>query len=333
MEVSTRRDRWTEAEVAELPVGEHDYFDRKSGLLFQTDATRLLGTLAKALSAFSNSGGGHLILGVADDGSFDGVPRTFKGTVSTREWLEQKVPNLLTYPLADFRVHAVERDPKTSAIPVDRDVLVIDVGDSALAPHQCLHDGGDAIKYLYYMRQGGHSVPAPHFYVELLRQRLTNAALTVTEGPVDYIYGTGSDSGIVALLKLVMTVENVGRVAAYKWAIQWRDPRNLAPGRWDAYAFFDRSRLAIVDPESGLRVDDTILPGGSIVERFPFTVRLSQGVRGTTAIQHELWHLLEDVELDYRIATETGIGDWSTVRLGDHLNAASVAAQMSTIAV
>jgi hypothetical protein len=333
MEVSPTRDRWTEADVAELPVGEHDYFDRKSGLLFQPDPTRLLGTVAKALSAFSNSGGGHLILGVADDGCFDGVPRTFKGRASTREWLEQKVPTLLAYPLADFRVHAVERDPKTSAIPVDRDVIVIDVGDSALAPHQCVHDGGDAIKYLYYMRQGGHSVPAPHFYVELLRQRLTNAALTVTEGPVvAYSYGTGSDRGIVALLKLVMTVENVGRVAAYKWAIQWRGPHNLASDRPNAYGF-DRSRLAIPDPESGIRVDDTILPGGSIVERVPFTVQLAPGVRGTEAIKHELRHLLDDLELEYRVATETAIGDWSTVRLGDHLDAAAIAAQMSTIAV
>jgi len=234
--------------------------------------------------------------------------------------------------LAGFRVHVVERDPQTSAIPVDRDVIVIDVGDSALAPHQCLHDGGDAIKYLYYMRQGGHSVPAPHFYVELLRQRLTNATLTVSEGPmVVYSYGTGSSSGITALLKLVMTIENVGRVAAYKWAIQWRGPHNLASDRPNAYRF-DRSRLAISDPESGMRVDDTILPGGSMVERVPFTVQLGPGVRGTEAIEHELRHLLDDVQLEYRVATETGIGEWSTVRLGDHLDAESVAAQMSTIA-
>jgi hypothetical protein len=46
-----------------------------------------------------------------------------------------------------------------------------------------------------------------------------------------------------------------------------------------------------------------------------------------------LRHLLDDVELEYRLVTETGIGDWSTVRLSDHLGAASVAAQMSTIAI
>ena len=30
---TTKKDRWTEAEVLALPSGEHDYFDRKSGLL------------------------------------------------------------------------------------------------------------------------------------------------------------------------------------------------------------------------------------------------------------------------------------------------------------
>jgi hypothetical protein len=91
-EVSPKRDHWTEADVAALPAGEHDYFDRKSGRLFDGDRGDLLGTIAKALAAFSNSGGGHLVLGVADNGSFDGVPRTIKGRTTTREWLEQKIP-------------------------------------------------------------------------------------------------------------------------------------------------------------------------------------------------------------------------------------------------
>jgi hypothetical protein len=62
-------------------------------------------------------------------------------------------------------------------------------------------------------------------------------------------------------------------------------------------------------------------------------VELSQHVRGTPEIELELERLLEDVELEYRIATETGIGEWSAVRLGDQLNAASVAAQMSAVSV
>jgi hypothetical protein len=130
-----KKQRWTEAEIAALPDGEHDYFDRKSGRKlsdpnFEKD-------LAKALCAFANSGGGSFILGVEDDGAFDGVlpiapnPKG-KSRQSTREWLEQKIPHLLNYPLQDYRVHEVEPDSDT-AIPKDLVIIVIDVGDSALA--------------------------------------------------------------------------------------------------------------------------------------------------------------------------------------------------------
>ena len=60
-----KQEQWTEAQAKALPPGEHDYFDRKSGLLFN-DPNKLLDALAKAASAFANSGGGHLLLGVDD---------------------------------------------------------------------------------------------------------------------------------------------------------------------------------------------------------------------------------------------------------------------------
>jgi hypothetical protein len=156
-----KKDRWTEDMVLDLPPGEHDNFDRKAGTLL-TDSGRR-DTLAKALSAFSNSGGGHLILGVADDGMIDGVP-PFKGKTRTRERVEQLIPDLLSPPLQDFRVHEVEA-ATPSNIPAGQVVIVIDVADSMLAPHQT---SGTKI---YYCRSGGHSVPAPHVYLEALRGR------------------------------------------------------------------------------------------------------------------------------------------------------------------
>ena len=103
-----------------------------------------------------------------------------------------------------------------------------------------------------------------------------------------------------------MTVENVGRVAAYKWQLQRRGPHNLAADRPNAYVF-NASRLPIPDPQSGIRADDTILPGGSMEERLPFTISLPAHMAGAPdVIQPELSHLLKDVELEYRVATETG---------------------------
>lgn len=144
-----KKERWTEAEVVALPAGEHDFFDRKNGALMSTADFRK--DMAKAISAFANSGGGHLLLGVRDDGTFDGVPPIAKGRMPTRQWLEQIIPNLVSFPLEDFRVHQVEPDTP-SAIPAGTVVIVVDVGDSVLAPHQAM----DAKLYYYPGMQVAH---------------------------------------------------------------------------------------------------------------------------------------------------------------------------------
>lgn len=183
-----KKDRWTENEVLALPSGEPDRFDRKSGmLLFESDFEE---KFAKALSAFSNSGGGHLILGVKDDGTFDGVDKFHKGKTQTREWLEQKLPYLVTPVLQDFRVHEIEKSHETQ-IPEDKVVIVIDVGDSNLAPHQSNKD------QYYYYRVGGHSKPASHRYLEFLWRResypgprIASAWVYKVINPLSYIFTT-----------------------------------------------------------------------------------------------------------------------------------------------
>src|SRR5882724_2266234 len=159
-----KRDDWTEDDVLALPSGEHDYFDRKSGKLLND--LRLDEKLGKHISAMANSGGGHLLLGVEDNGNFDGVPVINKGNQSTREWLEKKIPRVVDAPIQDFRVHEV-RPATPSLIPPNMVIIVVDIGDSALAPHQ------EAISKIYYHRVGGHSVPAPHFYLKMLWARET----------------------------------------------------------------------------------------------------------------------------------------------------------------
>lgn len=159
--LKVKRERWTEDEVSSLP-DEHDFFDRKSGRLL-SDKNGFNLTVGKALSAFANSGGGHLLLGVRDDGLFDGVPE-MQGRTTTREWLEQKIPDLVIYPLQDFRVHQV-MPSSPSNIPSGNVLIVIDVGDSDLAPHQ------NAADHIYYCRAAGRSIPASHFSLQLLWQR------------------------------------------------------------------------------------------------------------------------------------------------------------------
>lgn len=167
----TKRENWTEDAVKELPLGEHNYFERKSGQLFEQNKGSFLDSLAKAVSAFANSGGGHILLGVEDNGKLDGIlPQ--EGRTTIKDWLEQKIPHVVDYSLSDFRVHTVL--PATqSSIPTGRVVVVVDVGDSSLAPHQSSRDRR------YYYRCAGRSELAPHFYLELLRQRLIHPALKI----------------------------------------------------------------------------------------------------------------------------------------------------------
>lgn len=158
-----KKERWSELEVLDLPTGELEYFERKSGTLFSNEAN-LRHTLGKALSAFANSGGGNIVLGVNNDGSIDGVGEFHKGRQRTREWLERIIPHLVAVPLQDFRVHEVEPD-HPSQIPRDHVLIVIDVGDSILAPHQ------DVETRHYFHRVGSNSQPAPHHVLERLRDR------------------------------------------------------------------------------------------------------------------------------------------------------------------
>lgn len=165
----SKKERWTEEDIVELPSGEHEYFDRKSGKL--VGEADFFAKLAKALSAFANSGGGHLFIGVQNDGTLDGV-EPCKGRTRTREWLEQVCPNLVEYALEDFRVHEVE--PSTpSSIPEGKVVIVIDVADSPRAPHQSQQDKK------YYVRLGGRSEPASHRMIEDIRNRTRHPDLEV----------------------------------------------------------------------------------------------------------------------------------------------------------
>jgi hypothetical protein len=301
-----KRQEWTEDQVNGLPDGEHDYFDRKSGALFDsTDRNGLYETLAKAASAFSNSGGGHLVLGVADNGTFDGVPMVIAGRTTTRDWLEQKIPDLLDYRLGDFRVHAVV--PSTpSQIPADRELIVIDFGDSGLAPHQSTRN------HVYYYRSAGRSVPAPHFYLELLRQRLTNPTLDFELSSLDFD-SWEHDGRLVLRIEARFNVENTGRVAAYKWALQFRNAV-VSTEHADDY-LLDGSLPGASGRMTSVRIDDTILPGCTCSETKVFGLLLRSAPRSEQNIRSELETLLLPMALTLQLATETSPGARKEVTL------------------
>jgi hypothetical protein len=204
-----KKEKWTEEEIAALPAGEQDYFERKSGAALSNPSPEIL--IAKALCALANSGGGHLILGMADDGTIDCVPAIRKGKQSTKDWLEQIIPYSLNYPLQDFRVHEVIPSAP-SLIPAGLVVIVIDVGDSALAPHQT------AKSKAYYYRAGGRSEPAPHFYLDTLWGRQSFPSAKVARAWLDEVIRP-------ALSGLSNARQMIERD---KW--RWEVARNSIPG-------------------------------------------------------------------------------------------------------
>jgi hypothetical protein len=318
-----KRESWSEAEVVALPHGEHDYFDRKAGALLD-DRENFSAGVSKALSAFANSGGGHLVIGMLDDAvTFDGLPSTV-GRTSTREWLEQKIPSLLSYELQDFRVHEVTRD-EPSAIPAGRIVLVVDVGDSPLAPHQTTQGGKN-----YYVRQGGHSRVAPHHWLELLRQRVSGPVVQAVceEIRVREVYRNPADA-IVVRFEVDFVLRNEGRIAAYKWELFTWDyttsgELNNPDFRFDPNNMPIRRNPGLNDSSISIG-DDTILPGRARRQIAHVALFVRPEQERPHLIQRETERILQTV-ICYRVATETYRGDNISVAFAKYLDADSLRA-------
>ena len=312
-----KREKWSEADVDELPAEEPDVFERKSGELIDfANQGKFLDAVAKALSAFANSGGGSLILGVKDDGTPDGLP-PLVGQTAMRDWVEQKIPDLLDYPLADFRVHTViKSDP--SRIPDSSEVIVIDVGDSAAAPHQSKRDK------IYYRRVGGRSVPAPHFYLEQLRQRLTNPTLEFKLKKIEDADVYEHDDGLLLRVQLKFEIENVGRVAAYDWQLSVRTitneksilPNGLLMIILELY-LRRKEKDYVLHP---YHLAEPFCPDAKFIESQEFGCHLRPKAHTGEAVREEIEALLDGAEFAYQLATETSPGELISIPLSPVLD-------------
>ncbi|MFD1612078.1 helix-turn-helix domain-containing protein [Sphingomonas tabacisoli] len=307
-----KREAWTEADVQALAAEESDSFERKSGRLL-SDMGNFRDALAKAVSAFANSGGGTILLGVEDDGRLIGLP-SLVGQQPVKEWFEHTIPNLVDYPLHDFRVHSVLRAEESQTLS-DHTVIVIEIGDSALAPHQSKRD------QKYYHRVGGTSKPAPHFYLELLRQRAVSATLEVQQIETRYMDTFELDGDFIIQLSLGFMIHNIGRVAAFKWNL---GPRLLNHDMLEIEGWADRYMIGNSLPpnarNNGIRVDDTILPDCYMKEEQSICLRMKLDILGKSEIDQEIHNLIDSLKISYRLATETSPGKLVEVRPAEHID-------------
>lgn len=215
--------------LAALPASEDNRWEFKGAAVLESKE-HLKRVLGKQVSAFSNSGGGYLVIGVSDDRQIEPCPSR-NGKQSMKDFLSTMVWQSVDYPLQAFKIH-----PVPVANKQDKFVFVVAVEDSPASPHQSKEDGK------YYYRIDGHTHSAPHFYLELLRNRVTRAVVDVVK--TDYTIQTPSRvSGALTMnFAMHITVENKSLQSATSWGIhakccredyRWeigRDKRCLAEG-------------------------------------------------------------------------------------------------------
>lgn len=146
----------------------------KGADFLEKDKHELRKELGKQVSAFANTGGGCIILGIHQNKAnnqytMQPIPLTCKGH-PMQDYLAAQVEQAVDYPVqgCSFIHCRTEKDSQ-------KGLVVIDVPDSPIGPHQCKEDK------LYYWRIGSSSKPAPHFHLELLRQRKTATVLQIQD--------------------------------------------------------------------------------------------------------------------------------------------------------
>ena len=285
-----------------LPDGEDDRFDRKAFTSVE-DLRRFIG---KSVSAFANSGGGTVVLGQNDDRTIDGVPRVIRGRQTAREWLGQVAADSVVPALHLFHISVIEYPEGTAD---DRVVLVLDIGDSPEAPHQCARD------HIYYRRTGEQSLPAPHFYLELLRQRQTAPKLDVIERE-SIAVGWFAHEDCVALVGCVRTkIANRGeRVAC--GVVPRYECRTDTPLK----VLFDQELAESMFRIPGPRFAAKVFPLGVFTLSSPFVVSSSEVGRSPEAQRAALAEGLPSLDVSCRLVSEVHVGESEDIEAGALFN-------------
>ncbi len=218
--------RWDEAALRRLDPTEHDFQEFKgTGFLIRDGSVRSdFGIdLSRQISAFSNSGGGHLFIGIDDNGNIDqgGLPAHAKNGL--REWLEDVIPGAVDPPLKVFNVFEVRTDgSEESAIAPGHAVYVVAIPTSEDAPHQ-------ARDYRYYLRIAGKSRPMNHTHIVDVQSRQKHPHISVLRmdpyGAPEWVLD--DPRGPLAILRFRITAENRGQVLAENVGFDLTLPRSV----------------------------------------------------------------------------------------------------------
>lgn len=164
LEDHTIIEHWTEDDLLDIPDSETDEYEFKSSLIRESVSYRseLQHKIHKTASAFWNTGGGVLFVGIDDNGKIDGGIPALMGKQKVRDWVDAVLRGVM--PVGPYTVRTIKPENEESHIDEGCRVLVIAFGESFDLPHM-------APDNRYYVRAGAHSNPANHYLVEAIRAR------------------------------------------------------------------------------------------------------------------------------------------------------------------
>lgn len=208
--------------VAALPESEDNLWEYKSARVLE-DKGELKRQLAKQVSAFANSGGGNLVFGLSNSRAIESCIESV-GRQPTKDCLSALIEQCVDAPISSYSVHRLPRQNDNS-----QSIFVVAVEDSLLAPHQAKDERQ------YYYRIDGHSIPAPHFHLELLRNREVKSILSaeVIDVKAEYVtpYDDREQTKDILRVKVSVRVTNRTLAFAQHWGIELRvQPLAVAMG-------------------------------------------------------------------------------------------------------
>ena len=174
------RERWTEEQLTAIQPREHDFQEFKGSAWLNDDgaiSASFSAAFSKQVSAFANGAGGHLFIGLDDDGRIDGgVPVNLKSG-GIKSWLEDVTARAVDPPLPSFEIYEVCGEGDESQILSDHAIYVVEIPSSDAAPHQ-------SADRRYYLRIAGKSRPMGHVHLQDVLRRTRHPQVRLTRlGP------------------------------------------------------------------------------------------------------------------------------------------------------
>ena len=146
----------------DLPEQESEQIEFKSSA---TGWNALKKKIHVAASAFWNSGGGTLYIGLNDEGKVDGGIEPYVGSQKLGDWVDQLLHEV--QPTGDYKTWTINSvPPEAGALNDECVVLAIEFLRSSNPPHM-------SSDHRFYIRAGAHSAPASQFILDALIAKRT----------------------------------------------------------------------------------------------------------------------------------------------------------------